>query len=99
MLIGPEVRVADIASQAPATIRIFQQHGIDFCCGGKRPLSEACAEAEAEYDRVRQDLEAALVNQPAPERSWAAVPLTELTDHIVSRYHQPLRQELAVMLV
>jgi len=26
----------------PATSRVFEQHGIDYCCGGNRPLEEAC---------------------------------------------------------
>ena len=38
MPITPDTTVADIATAAPATIRIFQQHQIDFCCGGKIPL-------------------------------------------------------------
>jgi iron-sulfur cluster repair protein YtfE (RIC family) len=35
-------RIANLARDFPATIRIFQSHGIDFCCGGKLPLEEAC---------------------------------------------------------
>jgi iron-sulfur cluster repair protein YtfE (RIC family) len=44
MNITPETRVAEIAAHNPATIRIFQRFTIDFCCGGKRPLAEVCAE-------------------------------------------------------
>ena len=44
MNITPETRIADIASQNPSTIRVFQRFGIDFCCGGKRPVAEACSE-------------------------------------------------------
>lgn len=42
--ITPETRVAEIAARNPATIRVFQRFSIDFCRGGKRPLSEVCAE-------------------------------------------------------
>ena len=40
MLITTESTVADIATNAPATIRIFQRHHIDFCCGGRVPLGD-----------------------------------------------------------
>ena len=44
MLITAESTVADIATHAPATIPVFQRHHIDFCCGGKSPLADVCAE-------------------------------------------------------
>ena len=30
--------VREIAIQNPASIRLFEDLGIDYCCGGKRPL-------------------------------------------------------------
>jgi iron-sulfur cluster repair protein YtfE (RIC family) len=52
-----ETRVADVATEYPATIRVFQRYGIDFCCGGKRPLSEAWGELKLEFGQLRQDLD------------------------------------------
>jgi len=28
----------------PGATRVFLKHGLDFCCGGRRPVEEACAE-------------------------------------------------------
>ena len=94
MDIGSETRVADLATQYPATIRVFQRHGIDFCCGGKRPLGEVCAEQRLSLADLKQDLEGALsaVHQPSP--SWPRASLEELARHIVERYHRPLGEEL-----
>ena len=94
MRIEPHVQVADVATAHPAAIRVFQRHGIDFCCGGKKPLRQACAEAKVSYDQLASDLQAALAQKPGNERSWTDAPLTELTDHIVARYHTWLREEL-----
>ena len=33
-----------IALERPATIRVFERLQLDYCCGGNRPLSEACAQ-------------------------------------------------------
>ena len=33
-----------IALEQPATIRVFERFHLDYCCGGNRPLAEACAE-------------------------------------------------------
>lgn len=92
MNITPDTRIADIATQNPATIRIFQRFGIDFCCGGKRPLSEACADKHMTFAELRSALESA----GAPDSSTppAGASLTELIRFIVDKYHADLRQEL-----
>jgi hypothetical protein len=38
--------VRDIALEQPSSIRVFEQYGIDYCCGGRKPLAEACARSE-----------------------------------------------------
>jgi regulator of cell morphogenesis and NO signaling len=93
MAITAQSRVSDVATDAPATIRIFQQHGIDFCCGGKRPLAEVCAERGLDVDQVVEELHEALTG-PADGRDWQAAPLPELVAHIQRRFHAPLRVEL-----
>ena len=44
--------VREIALEDPSSIRIFESLGIDYCCGGKRPLSDACSRANVDFDRV-----------------------------------------------
>jgi regulator of cell morphogenesis and NO signaling len=93
MNITPDTRVAELATGNPATIRIFQRFGIDFCCGGKRPLSEVCAEKQMTFGELRSALESADVpDSSAPPAADAR--LTELVRFIVDKYHADLRQEL-----
>jgi regulator of cell morphogenesis and NO signaling len=93
MNITPDTRVAEIASQNPATIRIFQRFAIDFCCGGKRPLSEVCAEKHMTFGELRAVLESA--GAPAGSAMPAAdASLGELVRFIVGKYHADLRDEL-----
>ncbi|AMY08811.1 Iron-sulfur cluster repair protein ScdA [Luteitalea pratensis] len=93
MLITAESTVADIATHAPATITVFQRHHIDFCCGGKSPLADVCAERHIDTDALVAELEAvAMPQNDGP--SWADATLTALVAHIQRRYHEHLRQEL-----
>ena len=93
MTITPETTVAEIATSAPATIRIFQQHQIDFCCGGRIPLAQACTARGLDIDALLKELQAATA--PAShEPVWANESLTALVEHIQTRYHEPLRLEL-----
>ncbi len=33
--------VREIALNQPSSIRVFERYGIDYCCGGRKPLAEA----------------------------------------------------------
>jgi len=93
MTITESTTVADIASSHPSSVRVFQQHGIDFCCGGKTALAVACQEVGVPFADVVGAIEASTQNQP-DDRDWNAEPLHALIDHIVATYHDPLREEL-----
>jgi len=43
-MVTATVTLADLAITRPGATRVFLKHGLDFCCGGRRPLEEACAE-------------------------------------------------------
>ncbi len=85
--------VAEIAAAEPATIKVFQRHKIDFCCGGKIPLADACARHGLDTDGLLAELRAvrAAAEDPA---DWRRLPLKDLVAHIQARYHVPLRDEL-----
>ena len=51
--------VREIALEHPTSIRVFERLGIDYCCGGRKPLSEACEARSLEVEAVIAALEAA----------------------------------------
>jgi regulator of cell morphogenesis and NO signaling len=94
MSITDATTIAEIATACPASVRVFQRYGIDFCCGGKRPLRSACADQGIPFEELARALgEAAAA--PAPDtRDWSRQPLHTLIDHIIGTYHDALRDEL-----
>ena len=44
MLEIQEATVSEIAASSLAAVRVFERLGIDYCCGGKRPLADVCRE-------------------------------------------------------
>ncbi|HEY5213070.1 MAG TPA: iron-sulfur cluster repair di-iron protein [Acidobacteriaceae bacterium] len=86
--------VRDIALQQPTSIRVFERFGIDFCCGGRKPLAEACAASNLEIDAVLAALETA-ANGPAPlTEDWSQASLEKLSAHIVAKHHAYAKTEL-----
>jgi len=88
------VTVAEIAARSLAAVRVFEKYGIDYCCGGKRPLEDVCRQQGHDARLLREELEKACSDQPGSERDWAAAPLRQLAEHIVSVHHGYLRREL-----
>jgi regulator of cell morphogenesis and NO signaling len=86
--------VREIALENPATIRVFEKYGIDYCCGGRKPLSEACEARQIEVDEVIAALERA-ASEPVPQSNdWAGKPLVDLASHIVNTHHAYVNREV-----
>ena len=85
--------IGDIATEIPSSVRIFQRHGIDFCCGGRRALGAVCRERGLSFAATVSAIEAS-VPPTATGPDWTQEPLARLTEHIVATYHDSLREEL-----
>ena len=94
-LLNPETTVGQIVAERPQASRLFESLGIDYCCGGRKPLSQACLEKGLEFAEVTSRLEAALAGTDSGcHRRWLERPLSELMDHILDEHHGYLRQEV-----
>jgi regulator of cell morphogenesis and NO signaling len=87
--------VAEIAREYTAAVPVFEAFGIDYCCGGNRPLEVACARQNVSLNVVLSNLSSALVTRPTEdERHWMVAPLAEVAEHIVGEHHSYARREL-----
>ncbi|HEX5468223.1 MAG TPA: iron-sulfur cluster repair di-iron protein [Gaiellaceae bacterium] len=93
MTIDPSRTVAELVLERPARARVLERLGLDYCCGGKRSLREACESRGLDVAETAAQLEAAAAEEGA-EPDWTQVPLAELCDHIVAAHHDRLRDEL-----
>ena len=86
--------VREIALEQPSAIRVFEQYGIDYYCGGRKPLAEACAAGNLEIDSVIAALEAAEKKSGIEVENWAEKSLESLSSHIVTKHHAYVKREL-----
>jgi regulator of cell morphogenesis and NO signaling len=86
--------VREIALNQPSSIRVFEQFGIDYCCGGRKPLALACNEQNVSLEEVLNALASAVAISAPDARDWANASLQELSQHIVLRHHEYVRREL-----
>jgi regulator of cell morphogenesis and NO signaling len=70
---------------------IFERHGIDYCCGGKQSLPEACERGDVDAATLQQEL-AELPENGAPNvADWDT---SFLIDYIVNTHHAYVRNML-----
>ena len=90
--------VREVALENPAATRIFEQLGIDYCCGGHKPLEEAVAAKNLSLDDVLARLDAAGSTVAKTGKDWQSESLAELINHINSTHHVYVRSEVPRIL-
>jgi len=86
--------VRDIATENPAAVRVFEKYGIDYCCGGRVPLAQACANKGLNVDDVIASIEAATTRSAKGDKDWAKEPLASLAAYIVDTHHAYVTREV-----
>jgi regulator of cell morphogenesis and NO signaling len=81
--------IRDIALEAPATTRVFEEFKIDYCCGGRRSIEDVCADSGIDPAVLIDRIEAAILNSSGqtdlahPEDRSP----TDLIDYILTKHH------------
>ncbi len=78
----------------PSRSRVFERHGIDYCCGGNKSLESACAAKGIDPRGILAELEADAADAAENAADWNAEPIGALIDHILEAHHARLREEL-----
>jgi regulator of cell morphogenesis and NO signaling len=83
-----ELSLGDIVANDFRSASLFSKAGIDFCCGGKKTLQQACNEKSLNPEGLEIALNE-LHNQPvAPSQDFNNWNLAFLADYIVNTHHQ-----------
>ncbi len=86
--------IGELATKDLRKIAVFKKYGLDFCCGGKKTVKEACAEKGLDVTKIEQELQQAdkmPASHPIPYDEWN---LDFLADYIVNTHHRYVRKNL-----
>lgn len=89
--------VRELAVEVPSATKVFEQHGIDYCCGGGKKLGDACVQAKVPMEQILRDLEQAESSRIARQengKDWSQEPMADLIDEIVSKHHAFVKNEI-----
>jgi regulator of cell morphogenesis and NO signaling len=89
--------VGEVVAEDFRAAAVFEQFGIDFCCGGRRSVADACRAAAADPATVVRALDAL---PPASETAADVTrwPIPRLLDFIVSTHHAYVRSAMPAIV-
>ena len=92
--ISPSTTVAELVVDRPSRVQLFEELGVDYFCGGKRALEEACADRGLDAELVVTLLRVEFAANEEAGHDWSRASAAELCDHIVAVHHGYLHSEL-----
>jgi len=94
--IAPTTALGDLALARPGAMPMLERLQLDYCCGGRRSLEEACSQRGLDPHTVIAMVKAldSGGDGGAEPHDVARASLSELCDHIVEAHHRETRREL-----
>ena len=94
MTIQADTPVGQIATEYPMATQVFARHGMDFCCGGGQPIERVCDSKGLDVAAVLDEIREAVAEPDSDMERWDEAPLDALIAHILTTFHEPLKEEL-----
>lgn len=89
-----EETLGQIAAKDLHKAEVFKKYGLDFCCGGKKTVKEACAEKGLDVTKVEQELQQTAKSSSQRSLPFNDWPLDFLADYIVNTHHSYVLKNL-----
>lgn len=92
-----KIIIKDVVSLNIKAAHVFEKYGIDFCCGGNKPLKIACEEKNVNIKTVLTELEN--LASGGSENKYDNWEPGFLINYIVNNHHSFVRQTIPQMLL
>ncbi len=90
--------IGEIAAKDLRKAEVFKKYGLDFCCGGKRQLEDACKDKGLDVIKIKEELEkTSSASNNAVQHDFNSWNLSFLADYIVNVHHSYVRQNMPVI--
>lgn len=85
----------ELAINIPMSTELFRRYRLDFCCGGKQTLKDACEKKSINLDSIVKELK--LLSGPKVSQDERSLP--EIVSFIIERYHNDLRARIPELVM
>ena len=93
-MINTGMTVREVAMELPQSTRLFEKLRIDYCCGGHKPLADACASAGVDVADVMEMLAGVTQSEDTAALDFQNVSVPDLITHILDTHHVFTKSEM-----
>ena len=97
MTIQKETKIGEAVAENFRCAAVFEQFGIDFCCGGKKSIADACIAKGLDPEDVVLALQNIQVNGNGNTANFSLWNPGFLIDYIVNNHHRYVEKMLPVI--
>jgi regulator of cell morphogenesis and NO signaling len=98
MKILSQQTLANIVTQHHQAVPILEKYNLDFCCKGKRTLSDACAEKGISIEALLADIEGATAAINKNQMPFTEMDEQQLISYILIHHHFYVKQSMPAIL-
>lgn len=80
--------VGELVAKDYRKAQVFKKYGIDFCCGGRKTVSEVCAKKGINQSQLENELAVAEQGSTDSEHDFQKWDIGFLSDYIINTHHQ-----------
>jgi regulator of cell morphogenesis and NO signaling len=84
--------IGEIVAEDYRTAQVFENHGIDYCCGGNVTLQAGCREKGIDPAIITEEIEAVKKEKIDRSQDYASWDLSFLIDYIINVHHTYLKE-------
>lgn len=93
-----EKTIGEIVSDDYRKAEVFKKFKIDFCCGGKKTIAQACIDKGVDLIELKKELRDIDSQSKSPSQRYNTWPLDFLVDYILNTHHSYVSESIPLLL-
>lgn len=93
-----EPTIGELVAKDFRKAEIFKKYNLDFCCGGKKTVTQACNDKKVDYMAIEKELSALDAIQATPVEKFDEWNLDFLADYILNTHHEYVKKAIPLLL-
>lgn len=90
--------VGELVAEDYRKAEVFRKFGIDFCCGGKRSITDACTKNGINTEVLMAELQKVDKQSDGPKLNFDNWKLDFLVEYIINNHHSYVREAIPMLL-
>ncbi len=90
--------LATIVTNNHFTVPVLEKYNLDFCCKGKRTLTDACMEKGLSVEKISEELENSLATLQNNKMPFTEMTAEQLISYILIHHHFYVKQSMPTIL-